>query len=97
IERTKRGTFEAAEVLVIKLQEYGIKQITICGDATGKANKTSASGETDYKIICAALDAAKIRWENITPEGNPLIKDRVNTFNAHLKAADGSVHFWLHP
>jgi hypothetical protein len=97
LERTSRGTFEAAEVLVAKLINYGIKNITIIGDAAGKQNKTSAAGETDYSIMCERLNAAGIRWENATPEANPMIRDRVNTTNSRLQAADGTISFWLHP
>lgn len=97
IERTVMGTFEAAQVLVDKLKGYGINHVILIGDASGKATKTSASGETDYTIVCAAIHNAGMTYENITPEGNPPIKDRVNCFNSHLKSADGSVHFWLHP
>lgn len=97
IPKTQRGTEEASKVLTEKLQEYNIESITIVGDATGKANKTSAAGQTDYAIICAALDRAKITWENLTPESNPPVKDRVNCFNAHLEDANGAQHFWLHP
>jgi hypothetical protein len=97
LERTARGTFEAAEALVSKLQQYGIKQISIIGDAAGKQNKTSAAGETDYTIMTAALDAAGIRWSNDTPEANPFIRDRVNTTNSRLCTADGTRSFFLHP
>lgn len=97
IPRTRTGTEEAAILLAEKLHSYRIKHVTLIGDASGKANKTSAAGETDYSILCAALDDAGITWENLTPEANPPVKDRVNCVNAHLRNAKGVTHFWLHP
>lgn len=65
-------------------------QVILIGDASGRSAKTSASGETDYTIIEQALRDAKISFENKTPLANPLVKDRVNTVNARLRAADGT-------
>jgi hypothetical protein len=97
LERTARGTMEGAEELVRKLRGYGIKQITVIGDAAGKQNKSSAAGETDYTILTSALTAADIKWINSTPEANPFIRDRVNTTNSRLCSADGTRTFFLHP
>lgn len=97
IPRTEQGTFEAANVLAEKLTAYKIKKVILIGDATGKANKSSASGNTDYAIICGVLDRYNIEWENRTPDSNPHVKDRVNCHNAHLKNAAGETSFWLHP
>ena len=89
-------TQEAAQVLVTKLKGHQAGVILI-GDATGKARKTAAAGETDYSIITHALSAAGIKWENATPESNPPVKDRVNVMNAKLKDAQGQIHLWYHP
>jgi hypothetical protein len=97
IARTAKGTFEAAPLLVEKLKSHKIKSVILIGDASGKSNKTSAAGETDYTIIKAALDEAGIEWEDIVPDANPSVKDRVNCFNAHCQDANGVSHFWLHP
>lgn len=97
IEQTTRGTFEAALELRDRLVQYGIKKVTIVGDASGKARKTSASGDTDYAILCGVLDDSEIEWENRTPDANPGVKDRVNCTNAHLKNALEQTTFQLHP
>lgn len=72
-------------------------QVVIAGDATSKAGQRAAAGKSDYDILCAMLQQAQITFENRTPDSNPTIKDRVNTVNAKLKAADGSVHCWVNP
>lgn len=72
-------------------------QIVLVGDATGGARQRAAAGKSDYDILCAALTRAGFTWENRTPDSNPPVKDRVNTLNACLKAADGSVFFHFHP
>lgn len=91
------NTQQCAPVLVEKLVALrdqgllkGSPQVKICGDATGESRRSSAT-ESDYDIICAALDRAEITWTNDTPDGNPPVKTRVNTMNARLKAADGTV------
>lgn len=89
-------TQEAVGLLIDKVKEHK-PGIIIVGDSTGKAQKTSAAGQSDYSIIFEALDRAGVRWENRTPEANPPVKDRVNVFNAKLKAADGTHHCWYHP
>lgn len=70
--------------------------VVLIGDATGNSRHTSAS-ESDYVIICQALDRAGIRWENLTPAANPPVRERVNTVNAKLRAADGTITMWMHP
>lgn len=101
IENT--NTHECAPELVarlLKLKEQGLlkgtPQVKLCGDATGKSRNTKAT-ESDYAIICNALTEAGITWENLTPDSNPPVKDRVNTVNAHWKAANGNIRMWLHP
>lgn len=92
-------TQEAAAVLCQKLIEHGAKTcgVVLAGDATSKAGQRAAAGQSDYDIICQALDIAGIKWENRTPESNPNVKDRVNTVNAHLKDANGAAHLFIHP
>lgn len=93
--QTRSDTKEGIQEFISRIDWSQIRaehQVVIIGDSTGKATKTSASGETDYSIIEQALTAAGIRFLNMTPESNPIVKDRVNTVNARLKAADGSVH-----
>lgn len=68
----------------------------ICGDSTGSARRSSAS-QSDYAIIEQALQTANIKYENRTPTSNPTQKDRVNSVNASLKSADGTVRLFYHP
>lgn len=93
-------TQEASKELVGRLKALQIQttpQVILAGDATSKAGQRAAAGQSDYTILCHALDEAGISWTNITPDANPGVKDRVNTVNAKLKAADGSIHLWVHP
>lgn len=97
-------TEEAAALFVHKFREHtkGINfladpNVIIVGDATGNAQKTSASGKTDFTILETALRKAGITYRNLTPSSNPLVKDRVNTVNSRLKSADGTVQIWFHP
>jgi hypothetical protein len=96
-------TPEAAKEFVaryLELRKLGHKSepnVIIAGDATAKAGQRAAAAQSDYDILTAALREAKITFSQRTPDTNPTVKDRVNTVNAHLKAADGSVSCWLHP
>lgn len=89
------NTQECARELVAKIGSHP-PGVVLCGDSSGNSRHTSAS-ESDYVIVCQALDAAGIKWTNRTPDSNPPVKERVNTVNAKLKSADGSVHMWLNP
>lgn len=71
--------------------------LILIGDASGNARRTSAVGETDYKIIKKVLRDAKISFEDLTPSENPFIKDRVNCMNGALKASDGTVSLRYNP
>jgi len=90
------NTQEMVPLLIEKVKEHK-PGIILVGDASGKANKTSAAGATDYSIIMKELKTANIQVKNLTPESNPHVKDRVNMVNSRLKAADGSIHMWYHP
>lgn len=87
---------ECARVLVEKIRGHK-PGVVLIGDASGKARKTSAVGKTDYSIITQALSDAGIKYQNLTPEDNPAVKDRINAVNSRLKSADGSTHAWYHP
>lgn len=101
----KTNTHETIEVFIEKFRGYEKElgqwradpQVILLGDSTGSANKTSAAGETDWKIIENALRKAGISFKNLVSSSNPSVKDRVNTVNARLKAADGTVNAWLNP
>lgn len=95
-------TPEAAHALAQKVISYqGEKAATVgvilCGDATSKSGQRAAAAQSDYDIVCQVLDSYKIKWQMLTPDSNPLVKDRVNNLNSKLKDASGNVHMWLHP
>lgn len=58
-------------------------------DATGIANKSSAGGKTDIKII----ESYGYRVMNLSR--NPNIIDRVNAFNAGIMASDGERNIFI--
>lgn len=89
-------TEQCAKVLAQKVEGHK-PGVVIIGDASGNARKTSAVGETDYKLIKKVLTDAKIKYEDKTPDSNPPIKDRVNAMNSALKAADGTVNLTYNP
>lgn len=101
IENT--DTDQCTKVLIEKIDrhrsqfEHQMPPVVLVGDASGNSRKTSAVGQTDYKIIERLLKEANIPFENRTPKENPYVKDRVNLINSLLKSADGSVHMWYHP
>ena len=63
----------------------GIKHLTICGDASGRARNTT-SEHTNYSIIqneaIKWIDESQISWE--VPRANGSISDRIQNFNAHI-------------
>lgn len=89
------NTLEASEELVARVMGSGNGNLILCGDATGKARKTSSAGKTDYDILHETLRRHKIKYEDITPEENPFVKDRVNTWNARLKSASGEISIFI--
>lgn len=89
-------TAECSIILIDKVKDHK-PGVILVGDASGNARRTSAVGETDYKIIKKILTDAKIKYEDRTPKENPFIKDRINAMNSSLKAADGSVNLTYNP
>lgn len=89
-------TQEAAQELVGRVKDHR-SGVIICGDATAKAGQRAAAGKSDYYILEQILTDANIKWENRTPLSNPTQRDRVNSMNTALKAADGTVSFYYHP
>lgn len=87
-------TAEATEELISKVTGHG-PGVLLVGDATGKARKTASAGETDYSIIHARLRARNIKYQDLTPSENPLVKDRVNTMNARFRSATGEVSIFI--
>ena len=87
-------TAEATEALVSKVRGH-LPGVLLVGDATGKARRTSAAGKTDYDIIHETLKRNNIKYQDMTPTENPLVKDRVNTVNARLRSASGEVSVFI--
>ena len=97
---TKSHTEEAAREFVERFKKLNVKchpQVRVTGDATGRASKSSASGNTDYSILFQILKDNNISFEDVTPQSNPLVKDRVNTVNARLRSASGETQITLNP
>lgn len=94
IENT--NTEEMAPLLVDKVKGHR-PGVVLVGDASGKSQKTSAAGKTDYSIIMKHLHDAGIPCRNLTPESNPMVKDRVNMTNSRLKSVAGTVNLTYDP
>lgn len=97
----RSDTYEAALEFVERFKKLpkirANPQVIICGDASGNSMKTSSVGSSDYDILKKVLKDNGISFDDVTPKSNPGVKDRVNTVNARLLAADKSVRFTLNP
>lgn len=94
------NTHQAIEEFIYRFNRLEIlanPAVVLIGDASGKSNKTSAAGETDYTIIHQALNRANITFVDMTPAANPHVKDRVQTMNTRFKNADGQKFIQVHP
>lgn len=94
------NTSKSVEEFIYRFKNLGIKAnpgVILVGDASGKANKTSAAGQTDYTIIHDALRKAGIVFTDLTPDSNPHVKDRVQTMNTRFKNSEGIVSIWANP
>lgn len=89
------NTEECAPLLLAKVKDHKAGVILL-GDATGKARRSSASA-SDYEIILQVLRDGGVSVKNLTPKGNPPVKDRVNIMNAALKSASGVSRFSYNP
>jgi hypothetical protein len=70
--------------------------VTVYGDAAGQARSTSS--KTDYDLIREYFRGrGQFRLQFDYPRSNPRVKDRVNSVNAMLRNADGSIHTYVHP
>jgi len=90
------ATTQAACQEVIRRYPNPTWNVTIFGDASGRARKTSAV-QTDYDIIRAVLGGYYPSFQMRVPKGNPPVQDRVNAYNAMLRTADGTVRYRMHP
>lgn len=75
------NTYKMAEELQRRYSQFK-GRIFICPDASGKANKTSAT-ETDHLIL------QKAGFKLLTDNSNPYINDRVNSVNSAFCSASG--------
>lgn len=75
-----------------KRNNWNLSRLTIYGDSTGYA-RDSTSGTTDWAIICRQFPNAMMK----VPRKAPRIRDTVNSVNAKLRAADGTVSLWIDP
>lgn len=98
------NTQEASSVLCELLDGYRSKgmlsrdpQLTVVGDAAGKAGQRAAAGQSDYDILLGMLRAKGFSFENRTPDANPLVRDRINAVNAKCRSADGTVSLTVDP
>lgn len=89
-------TQEATAELIHRVKSHA-PGVIVCGDASGNAMKTSAAGKSDYSIIGQMLTEAGIKFENVTPDSNPSVRDRVNAVNMKLRNAAGETSMWYHP
>lgn len=99
------NTQEASVALVEKLREleaetgYDLKKygLILIGDASGKSGQRAAAGQSDYDIIYNELKKNSIDFEDLTPDSNPMVKDRVNTMNMKFRNANNEINLWYHP
>lgn len=98
------NTQEASHALIQKLLALRDRnllkakpQVIICGDATAKAGQRAAAGSSDYDILLGQLKRFGITYDNLTPDSNPLVVDRVNNVNAKLESADKQVSLTYDP
>lgn len=68
-----------------------LKNVIICGDATGRRRDTR-SRTSDYQI----LRDAGFQQQDV-PLQNPPVRDRHNAVNTRLKSVDGTVSVYIHP
>lgn len=78
------GSFNTSELMEAIEAKYKDHDKIFHTDATGTANKSSAGGTTDIKII----ESYGYRVMNLRK--NPNIIDRVNAFNSMVKSIDGT-------
>ena len=58
-------------------------------DPSGKSRKTSAGGATDFTILQNAGMIIK------APNRHNLVRDRINSYNARLRSADGNIRLFI--
>ena len=80
------NTLELAEEIKAR---YPGKKIIAYPDPAGRQRKTSANGQTDFTIL------ANAGFEIKAPLAHNQVRDRINSLNARLKTAAGTVHYYI--
>ena len=70
--------------------------LEVFGDSTGSRD-WEGTGQSCYDILFDGLNEMGINYINRVPESNPLVVDRINSFNGALKDAKGDVHYLVSP
>ena len=70
--------------------------VSVYGDATGSAHRTSSS-RTDWEIVRDFFKRHPYRLDLRVPSSNPPVRDRVNSVNAMLKNYAGESRLWIDP
>jgi len=83
------GSFNTDELMQAIMLRYPQHRIIFHTDASGTANKSSAGGTTDIKII------ENYGYRVMNLRKNPNIIDRVNAFNSMVKSADNTRRFYV--
>lgn len=82
------------------LEDWGTHRgpVTLDGDATGAARKTSATRGSDWDLILDELRPTfGARLRKRVPKANPAERVRVNAVNTRLMSADGDVRMRIDP
>lgn len=82
---------DAVDELESRHPAFRAADVVVCGDASGRARDTR-SKSTDYSIL-----RDRGYTQQRAPRANPPIRERHNTVNALLMAADGDVRLRVHP
>ncbi len=83
------GSFNTDELMQAITLRYPTHTIIFHTDASGTANKSSAGGTTDIKII------ENYGYRVMNLRKNPNIIDRVNSFNSMVRSADNTRRFFI--
>jgi len=77
------GDFDTEALMKSIQARYPNHKCIVHADASGSARKTSSGGKTDVTIT----ESYGYKVYNL--KGNPLVQDRINSFNSLIKSASG--------
>lgn len=81
-------------------RKWDLSGLRVYGDASGNSRRTvgATAATTDWYLVKNALRAAGVGGVVMrVPLANPPIKDTVNSLNARVRTADGTVNLYVHP